>query len=218
MISILVKSPAKVLSLGFLAIGMFLLIQVAAPIISFEVWQIGQNLESNLITPQESNQATLLGISVQNKDNFSAIVSTLKRETQPNYTKFSLSIPRLKIEKVNVLVDSNDISKSLAQLPGSALPGEKGNLFISGHSALSQLFSLKEAVFSKLPDLKKGDQIILETPGSKFVYEVTGFKVVSPNDVSVINAPDEIGRYVSLMTCVPPGLNFKRLIVLGKML
>ncbi len=218
MISVLVKSPAKVLALGFLAIGMFLLIQVVAPIISFEIWQIGQNLESNLITPQNSNEASILGVSVNNKDNFPEFVSSLKRETQPNYTKFSLSIPRLKIEKVDVLVDSNDISKSLAQLPGSALPGEKGNLFISGHSALSQVFSLKEAVFSKLPDLKKGDQIILETPGSKFVYEVTGFKVVSPNDLSVINAPEEQGRYVSLMTCVPPGLNFKRLVVLGKIL
>ena len=218
MISVLVKSPAKVLALGFLAIGMFLLIQVVAPIISFEIWQIGQNLESNLITPQNSTEASILGGSVNNKDNFPEFVSSLKRETQPNYTKFSLSIPRLKIEKVDVLVDSNDISKSLAQLPGSALPGEKGNLFISGHSALSQVFSLKEAVFSKLPDLKKGDQIILETPGSKFVYEVTGFKVVSPNDLSVINAPEEQGRYVSLMTCVPPGLNFKRLVVLGKIL
>lgn len=208
----------KLFPLIFLSAGMFLLIQVAVPIISFEIWEIGQSLESNLATPQETNTASILGISVENRDNFSSFVSTLKRETQPNYTKFSLSIPRLKIEKIDVLVDSNDISKSLAQLPGSALPGEKGNLFISGHSALSQLFSLKEAVFSKLPDLKKGDQIILETPGSKFVYEVTGFKVVSPNDVSVINAPEEMGRYVSLMTCVPPGLNFKRLIVLGKML
>ena len=208
----------KLFSLAFLSIGIFLLTQVAAPIISFEVWEIGQSLQSNLITPQNTNTSSILGISVENKDNFSAFISTLKRETQPNYTKFTISIPKLNIQRQEVLVDSNDISKSLAQLPGSALPGEKGNLFISGHSALSQFFALKEAVFSKLPDLKKGDQIILETPGSKFVYEVSEFKVVNPSDVSVINTPEEQGRYVSLMTCVPPGLNFKRMVVLGKMI
>ena len=67
-------------------------------------------------------------------------------------------------------------------------------------------------------DLKKGDQIIIETFASKFIYEVIGIKVVDPNDLSIINAPEQQGRYVSLMTCVPPGLNFKRLVVLGKMI
>lgn len=208
----------KLIPLGFFAIGIFLLTQVVAPVISFEFWALGQRLESNLISPQNTKASSILGVSIQNKDNFSSFVSNLQRETKPNYTKFSLSIPRLKVEKATVFVDSNDLSAGLVQLPGSALPGEKGNLFISGHSALSRFFSLKEVAFSKLSDLKKGDQIILETPGSKFVYEVAGFKVVNPSDISVINSPEEQGRYISLMTCVPPGLNFKRLVVLGKML
>ena len=188
------------------------------PIIAFEIWQVGQKFNSSLISPQLPEGGKILGISVENKDNFPSFISTLKRETEPNYTQFSLTIPKLNIEKEKVLVDSNDLSKALAQLPGSSLPGEKGNLFISGHSALSEFFEIKKAVFGKLSDLKKGDQIIIETPNAKFVYEVEGFKVVNPQDVSVINAPEEQGRYLSLMTCVPPGLNFKRLVVLGKML
>lgn len=206
----------KLASLGLLSIGIFVLIQVVTPVISFEIWQVGQSLRENLITPQNPSNGTVLGVSVENKDNFPVLISSLTRETQPNYTKFSLSVPRLKIEKVVVYVDSNDLSKGLVQLPGSALPGEKGNLFISGHSTLSPF--IKKAIFAKLSDLKKGDQIIVETPGSRFVYEVTGFKVVNPLDVSVIAAPEMQGRYVSLMTCVPPGLNLKRLVVLGKML
>lgn len=218
MISILKLNPAKVISLIFLSMGVFLLVQIAMPVINFEIWEIGQSFESNLITPQNSSGPKVLGVSIENRDNFPAFVSSLKRQTIPSFTKFTLSIPRLQIEKEDVLVDTNDMSKSLAHLPGSALPGEKGNIFISGHSALSQFFALKMAVFSKLPDLKKGDQIIIEALGSKFIYEVTGFKVVDPKDLSVINAPEGQGRYISLMTCVPPGLNFKRLVVLGKML
>ena len=208
----------KLASLAFLSVGMFLIIQVIMPIITFETWELGQKFQPNLISPQNSRSGKVLGVSVENKDNFPTIISTLKRETVPNYTKFYLTVPSLNIKKEAVIVDSNDLSKSLAHLPGSALPGEKGNVFISGHSALSQLFSLKNATFSHLSDLKNGEQVIIETLGSKFVYEVQGVKVVNSSDVSVINAPEEQGRYISLLTCVPPGLNFKRLVVLGKML
>ncbi|MCL5784117.1 MAG: class E sortase [Patescibacteria group bacterium] len=206
------------ISVGFLSIGTFILMQVVLPIISFQFWALGQSYQSQaLISPTRSNEQ-VLGISVQNKDNFPAFVSSKLRESHPNYDKFNLSIPKLKIDKEDVLVDTNDLSKGFAHLPGSALPGEKGNVFISGHSALSPLFAIKSAPFSKLPDLKKGDQITVETPGSKFVYEVTEFKIVDPSNLSVLVAPDTQGRYISLMTCVPPGLNFKRLVVLGKMI
>ena len=218
MITILRRSQGKLIALLFLSIGSFLLIQVVAPLLSFEVWAIGQKINSRtLISPVKSNEQ-ILGISVQDRNNFPAFISSLKRDTNPDYDRFSLSVPKLKIDKMDVFVDTNDLSKGLAHLPGSALPGEKGNIFISGHSALSQFFALKSVPFSKLSDLKKGDQILIETPGSKFTYEVTDFKVVDPTDLSVIEAPETQGRYISLMTCVPPGLNLKRLVVLGKMI
>lgn len=207
----------RVVSLGFLSIGIFILMQVVLPIVSFQVWQLGQKVNGQiLISPIRSNEQ-ILGISVQNRDNFPAFVSSLKRETQPNYNQFQLSIPKLKIEGSPVYVDSNDLSKGLAQLPGSALPGEKGNVFISGHSAGSSFFAGEMAIFAKLTDLKKGDEISVEAGSAKFVYRVVEIKVVDPSDLSVIPAPEEQGRYISLMTCVPPGLNFKRLVVLGKM-
>ncbi|OGE64752.1 hypothetical protein A3I48_03880 [Candidatus Daviesbacteria bacterium RIFCSPLOWO2_02_FULL_36_7] len=211
-------ATSKFISVGFLAIGVFILMQVILPVMSFQIWQLGQKYQNQiLISPIKSNEQ-ILGISVQNRDSFPAFISSLKRETQPNYDRFNLSIPALKINKTDVFVDTNDLSKGLAQLPGSALPGEKGNLFISGHSALSQFLAVKSVPFSKLSDLKKGDQIIIGTPGTKFIYEVVGFKIVDPSDLSVLQSPEDQGRYISLMTCVPPGLNLKRLVVLGKML
>ena len=217
MIAIIRRSQGKLVSILFLSIGSFLLMQVIAPFVSFEVWAIGQKINSRvLVSPVKSNEQ-ILGISVQDRNNFPAFISSFKRETQPNYDRFSLSVPKLKIEKQDVWVDANDLSKGFVHLPGSALPGEKGNVFISGHSALSQFFALKSVPFSKLSELQKGDRITVETPESKFVYEVIGFKVVDPTDLSVIEAPEAQGRYISLMTCVPPGLNLKRLVVLGKM-
>lgn len=218
MIGTLRRSQGKLLSLTFLSVGVVLLMQVFLPVISFQIWVIGQTYNSKALISPTKSSGQVLGVSVQNKDNFPAFFSSNIRTTQPNYEKFSLSIPKLRMDKADVLVDTNDLSQALAHLPGSALPGEKGNVFISGHSALSSLFALKNAPFGKLPDLKRGDQIIVETPASKFVYEVANFKIVDPTDLSVLVAPESQGRYVSLMTCVPPGLNFKRLVVLGKML
>lgn len=209
----------KLVSLGFLSIGIFVLMQVILPVISFQIWVWGQQYNNQiLISPKQEHSGQVLGVSVQNKDNFSAFVSNLTRENKPNYNKFILSIPGLKIEKITVWVDSNDLSDGLAQLPGSAMPGEKGNLFISGHSALSPLFSIKTASFARLLDVKKGDKIFVEAAGAQFTYQIVELKVVDPNDLSVISAPEPLGRYISLMTCVPPGFNFKRLIVLGKMI
>lgn len=210
---------SKVIPLGLLAIGIFLLTQVLSPVIAFKVWELGQQINSQLlispITPKESR---VLGISIKNEDNFPAFVSTLSRESRASYKEFSLTIPKIKIDKARVQVDSNDLSENLAHLPGSALPGERGNMFISGHSALSRVLPLKNAFFASLSDLRKGDEILIEANGARFKYQVYETKVVDPKDLSVINAPDQKGRYISLMTCVPPGLNFKRLVVLGRML
>lgn len=219
MIASLRQASGKLISLGLLSAGVFLLAQVILPIISFQLWEIRQNRSNELlISPNRERSAQILGVSIQNKDNFPAIVSTLARETKAPYVEFSLTVPALKIEKEKVWVDSNDLSKGLVHLPGSALPGEKGNVFISGHSASSPLFGFKKAIFAKLQDLKKGDKIIVEANNTKYVYQVDVLEVVNPSDLSVISPPDLLNRFISLMTCVPPGLNFKRLIVLGKML
>lgn len=208
---------SKTISITFLFVGIILLMQLVLPIVSFKLWEIGQNFESNpLISPQENNKIS--GISVKNDDNFPIIFSERSREINPNYSKFSLSLPSLKLLDMDVFLDSNDLGKGLVSLPGSALPGEKGNVFISGHSAASQLFSFKQVYFSHLMGLKKDSEIDVLANGTKFVYKVIQIKVVDPKDLSVVNPPDEMGRYITLMTCVPPGLNFKRLVVLGKML
>lgn len=209
-------TTTKVISLGFLSVGIFVLMQVVLPIISFQIWEIGQRYNNKTLSSPRLSQNQVLGISIQTKDNFPAFISTQKRSILP-YLEFNLSIPKISLKEKNVYVDTNDVSKGLVHLPGSALPGERGNVFISGHSALSNFWS-KDAYFAKLPDAKIGDRIEVEAAGSKFAYQVIGIKIVNPTDISVIAPPENIGRYITLMTCVPPGLNLKRLVVLGKMI
>lgn len=208
----------KLFSLAFLSLGVFILIQVILPIVSFQIFWLSQRYSNKILVNPAPPKKEILGISIKTANNFPYFYSDLKRETAPNYAEFSLSVPALKIENSPVELDSNDLSKKLAHLPGSALPGAKGNVFISGHSAISWIFRSQNAIFARLSDLKKGDEIRVSAGGTQFTYRVVESQVVDPTDLSVIDPKDELGRYITLMTCVPPGLNIKRLVVLGKMI
>ena len=80
---------------------------------------------------------------------------------------YNLSIPKLKIEDAVVAIGGEDLSKSLVQYPGTALPGKNGNAVIFGHSILPIFFNPKNymAIFSTLPTLKNGDEIYIKYDG-----------------------------------------------------
>lgn len=187
------------------------------PLLEYKIWEIAvYNQNIALVSPDPEQK--VLGISIENKDNFPALISNSKRAIPPSYQNFNLTIPAIKLENIKVVVDTNDFEQNLAHLPGTALPGEKGNVFITGHSSLPQLFRPGnfKAIFAHLPEIKKGDSIVLDAGGQRFEYIVTGLRIVDPKATWVINPPDSNGRYLTLMTCVPPGLYLKRLIVLAQ--
>lgn len=207
----------KGLSLFFLGLGAFVIVQVVMPGVSFKVWEMTQ-YQANKLLANPNPPDNVLGVAVENVGNFPAFVSNAAKSDFP-YSEFSVSIPKINLENIKVKVSSNDFEKSLAQLPGSALPGEVGNVFITGHSSLTQFFRPDnfQAIFANLPNIKKGDEVNVEAGGQQFTYSVIGLQIVDPKDTWVINPPDSVGRYLSLMTCVPPGFNTRRLIVLTKL-
>lgn len=190
------------------------------PFISFKVWEIfAFESEKALVDPTaiSTNGNLSPDFQIENIDNFPAFIAKNKNLTPPYY-EFKLSIPKIGLDPAPVLVYSNHFEENLAHLPGSALPGEKGNAFITGHSMLPNLAPKgSKAFFAKLPEVRKGDEIIVDALGQRYKYKVTELKIVDPKDISVILPPDSNGRYISLMTCVPPGFNTKRLVVVAKL-
>ncbi|MGB9706798.1 MAG: sortase [Microgenomates group bacterium] len=133
-------------------------------------------------------------------------------------THYNLSVPKLKIEKAVVQIGGEDLAESLIQYPGTALPGEYGNTVIFGHSVLPQFFNPKnyKTIFSTLPTLEEGDEILIDFDGIQYRYRVVKMVEVSPDDVSVLEQRYD-SEYLSLVTCVPPGTYLKRLIVRAKL-
>ncbi len=209
----------KGLSLLFLGIGVFILMQVALPFLEFKSWELFAFEDETVLANPLSGDGTGLvsGVSIQDFEDFPAFVSNTVSPANLPYKEFKVTIPKLKIDNIVAKVWSNNFDETLAQLPGTALPGERGNVFITGHSSLPQPMGSKHAWFVNLPNIKKGDNIYLNAAGQQFNYIVEGLKIVDPKDTSVLNPPDARGRYLTLMTCVPPGFNTKRLVVLAKL-
>ncbi len=71
------KSSGKLLSVGFLSIGIFILMQVILPVISFQLWAMGQKMNNQILLSPRQSDEQILGISVENKDNFPAFISSM---------------------------------------------------------------------------------------------------------------------------------------------
>ncbi len=134
---------------------------------------------------------------------------------------YTLSIPKLKIENATVAIGGEDLSKSLVQYPGTALPGKTGNVVIFGHSILPIFYDPKNyiSIFSTLPSLKKGDEININYDGVSYKYRVEDKFEVLPTDIEVLSQ-DFSDSYLTLITCVPPGdpRKPKRLIVRARVI
>ena len=159
-------AKVKFFPLIILILGILILIQVITPIAKYKLWEISSLENTNLVSPVYSG-SQILGISIKSQDNFPAFISDAKRIAPATFSSFNMSIPKLNIKEAKVLVDNNDLDKGPSLLPGTALPGERGNGFISSHSSV--LFNNN---FSRLNSLKTGDEIKLKVEDLEFTYVV----------------------------------------------
>ncbi len=95
---------------------------------------------------------------------------------------------------------------------GTANPGEIGNVVMSGH--ISSPVKGEGNVFSRLPEIAVGDQVVVTTPVGYFHYEVIQKRVVLPEEISVMDPTPE--PVLTLITCVPDWVYTHRLIVTAK--
>ena len=125
-------------------------------------------------------------------------------------------IPALGPDYQKVVVEGvgvPDLKRGPGHYPGTALPGEVGNVVISGHR------TTYGAPFNQLDVLRVGDAIVLETRDSYFTYRVTGQQIVTPTSVEVTYpVPGHRGavptqRLLTLTTCNPKYSAAQRLVV-----
>ncbi|MCK9185883.1 sortase [Candidatus Gracilibacteria bacterium] len=109
----------------------------------------------------------------------------------------------------------NALQDGVVHYPGTSIPGESGNMAITGHSSYFPWDSGRfKDVFALLHDVVVGDKIVMYWDGKKYIYEITEIKVVLPSDISILKQTPE--NKLTLITCTPVGTNLKRLVVTAK--
>ena len=146
----------------------------------------------------------------------------------PTITAAPTADPKLIIPKLNVDVPAhfniandtatidNAMNHGVAQfkIPGAdALPGQVGNLVISGHSA-GDIYSNNQYkfIFSGLERLQDNDLIYVNYNSVRYTYKVTKKQTVEPTDVAALVYPTS-KPILTLITCTPLGSDRYRLLV-----
>lgn len=209
------KPVTRVLS-GVLALsGIVLILSVFYPIISYELKS--RTEFQQFISPVPEQEFT----DFTKASSWFPQAGTQSENTASSVVKYyNLSIPKLGIHDAVVSLGGEDLSDSLIQYPGTALPGKTGNAVVFGHSVLPTFYDPKLylTIFSTLPTLKKQDIVKVDYDGISYEYHVEEMFEVSPEDLDVLS--QETGdSYISLVTCVPPGdpRSPRRLIVRAKL-
>lgn len=143
--------------------------------------------------------------------------------------RFSLSIPALDFNDLAVQANvesgveevyRSSLKTALAHFAGTGLPisDVNNNIVIYGHSANGDYYSRTHdvaAAFSKLSDIKIGDEITIKMEGKEYKYRVVKTKIVKPDDISIINGTKD-KETLTLFTCYPNGNNSKRFVAVAR--
>ena len=104
-----------------------------------------------------------------------------------------IEIPRLLLSVVVVEgIGRTTLRRVVGHIPGTALPGQPGNVGLAGH---------RDTLFRPLKDLRVNDEIQFTTPRGDFRYEVESLRIVDPDDTGVLAASGE--NVLTLVTCYP---------------
>lgn len=111
----------------------------------------------------------------------------------PNGLVGRLLVPRLRLTAmVRQGADEDTLRFSAGHIPGTAFPGQPGNVGIAGH---------RDTLFRGLRNIRKNDLVEVETLRGKYLYQVESTQIVKPTDVSVLQAANY--PQLTLVTCYP---------------
>ncbi|MCB0167920.1 MAG: class D sortase [Anaerolineae bacterium] len=122
---------------------------------------------------------------------------------------------RIVIPKINVdapIVNGvgwDDLKKGVGHLPGSANPGERGNLYLAAHN------DIYGEIFRYLEDLEVGDTYSIYSGEELFHYVVKERRIIDPTEVEVMLPTTE--PVSTLQTCYPYLIDTHRLVIIGEL-
>ena len=122
-----------------------------------------------------------------------------------------LRVPRMGL---NMLLVNGTDHETLKKGPGrderTFMPGENRLVYIAGHRTTYL------APFSHIDRLRTGDRVTIEVPYGRFIYAITGHRIVKSTDLSVLHSPRH--EVVELQACHPRFFASHRYIAYARLL
>jgi sortase A len=108
------------------------------------------------------------------------------------------AIGRIEISRIGVAAiivegtSGRSLRRAVGHIPGTALPGESGNVAIAGH---------RDTFFRALRNIHADDEILLTTPSASYRYVVESTTIVAADDAEALDDSNE--SILTLVTCYP---------------
>ena len=151
------------------------------------------------------------------------VQDNVQEGTVPADENFSLIIPKISvnarvIENVDPINEREyraKLKEGVAHAKGSGLPNDDQTIFIFAHSSENFYESDQyNSIFYLLRKLESGDKFHIVYEGEIYDYEVLQRGVAQSETDDFLQDNDKYD--IILMTCWPPGTDFKRLLVFGR--
>lgn len=96
------------------------------------------------------------------------------------------------------------INRGPSHWPGTAMPGELGNVVVAGHRTTFT------RPFWDLQLLEPGDELVFTTDAGRFVYVLDSIEIVNPEDIHIVT--QRYAHTATLFACHPRGSARERIV------
>jgi sortase A len=124
----------------------------------------------------------------------------------PDVVHGTLALPTIGVEQsLHEGVTLTAIDRGPSHWPGTAMPGDAGNVVVAGHRVTHS------RPFHDLDRLRPGDRLVFTlTNGTRWTYELTGTEIVAPDAMHIVEQTPE--PTATLFACHPKGSAAQRIV------
>ncbi len=172
-------------------LGVSLLGGALATIVNTEVYQARQG---RAFSDMEQRAAALTDGPRSPSASADSVPSPLALEADP------LVLGRIEIPRIGISAivregdDERTLGLAVGHIPGTARPGERGNMALAGH---------RDSFFRALRNIRLHDTIRIRTAGRHYEYLVDSTEVVTPKETRLLDPTGD--AVLTLVTCYPFG-------------
>lgn len=128
------------------------------------------------------------------------------RGFEPEVQLGGIEIPKLEVsEPLYEGIRLTTLDKGPGHWPGSALPGQDGNVVVAAHR------TSHGGPFRHIDQLVEGDEVVFHTADGVLPYRVTSTMIVGPDALWITDPTDQ--ATATLFACHPPGSVAQRIVV-----